>query len=161
MTEFVKVTAIYEFVKLVVIIYLAKEGHLADYISLIFDLIILSQSIALRLCYNKNSRTNILFVTSDFIIFLVATKNYRAVKLPNNFNKTTSGDKIERTSAFWSTSHNQDTINTLPKPTYVPEKVDWLASIDRINDRTSELFNWIAKKAPQPIFPEQVAKIRK
>ena len=75
MTEFVKVTAIFEFVKLVVNIYLAKEGHLADYISLILDLIILSESIALRLCYKFEK--NILFVTSDFIIFLVATKIYR------------------------------------------------------------------------------------
>ena len=69
------VTAIFEFVKLMVNIYLAKEVHLADYISLIFDLIILSQSIALRLCYKFQK--NILFVTSDFIIFFVATKIYR------------------------------------------------------------------------------------
>ena len=37
-TEIVNVTAIFEFVKLVVIIYLDKEGHLADYNSLIFGL---------------------------------------------------------------------------------------------------------------------------
>ena len=72
MIENVKVTAIFEFVKLVVIIYLAKEGHFADYISLILDLIILSQSIALKLCYKFEK--NILFVTSDFIMFLDATR---------------------------------------------------------------------------------------
>ena len=119
-------------------IYLAKEWHLADHIFLIFDMIILSESIAFWLCYNKYSRRIFYFwhrISSCFWLRREST----GVKLPNTFNEYmlfvtplitntqfTRHWKGRLTCSYWSN-----------------------------HDRTSEVFIWITKNVPQPKFPEQ------
>ena len=148
MTEIVKVTAIFEFVKLVVNIYLDKEGHLADYISLIFGLIILSQSISFWLCYNKNSK-RIFYLWHRISSCFSMRRESSVVKLLNTFNMRRAASQ-SNVYAHCSTPLITKTQSIHNQSPHLPEKFDGLASIDRIK---IELQNFSFEL--QRMFPNQ------
>ena len=159
MIEIGKVSAIFEFVKLVVNVFLAKVGHLADYISSIFDLFILSQSNALRLCYNKNSR-RIFYLWHQISSHFWLRRKSTGENPPNNFHMRWTASKSNVKAHFCTPliTKTQSIHNQSP---HMHEKIDWLASTDRIMNRTSELFIWITKNVPPTKIPQTRAKIRK
>ena len=159
MTESFKLSVILEFLKLVENIYLAKEGHLADCIFLIFDLIILSQSIALLLCYNKNSR-QIYYLWHWIPSYIWMRRESTGVKQRNTFHNRIAACRIECIRAIWYTCHNQDTIHN--KTPHMPENVEWLAYIDRIMIELQNVSFELQGMFPHPKSQEEVrAKLRK
>ena len=115
-------------------------------------MIILSQSIALWLCYNRYSRAIFylwLWISSYFWMRREST----GVKLRNTIHNRLAACIIECLSAFWYTCHNHDTIHN--KTPHIPEKVEWLVSYWPNYDRTSKLFIWITRNVPPSKIPRR------
>ena len=146
----VRITAIFELVKHVLNIYLAKEGLLADYISLIFGLINLSQIIAFWRCYNKNLR-RIFYLWHRISSCFWMRRESSVVKLLNTLNMLRAASQ-SNVYAHCGTSLISKTQSIHNQSPHMPEKFDRLASIDRIMIELQNFSFELQRMFPQPKF---------